>query len=613
MGTVQGMCELVGMAAEGTVKSRIGRTATLEEIGDAFDQTGDFNMSSFDIVIRNGLVVDGTGAPARHADVAIIGDRVVEVGEVDGTAARTIDADGRAVTPGFVDIHSHLDAQVAWDPVCSSSCYHGVTSVVVGNCGVTFAPVHPNDHEMLAKLMESVEDIPASSIMAGLPWDWHTFGDYLDSLDRMPKGINVGGMVGHCAVRLYAMGQRAIDSDSVPTPEELAVMVGAVDEAIAAGALGFSTSRVLGHRTPDGRPVPGTFAQPDELLALAEPMRKHGRGIFEVVPRFETDKGEPWPKARAELAWMGEVSRQSGRPVTLAFFQHGHIPEQYRAIMDFAAAENATGANLRPQSTVRGIGVLAGLETRSPFDRSPAWRGLRGMTGPEKLAVFRDPARRVELIEQAEANGPSADQLSEYYLVTGPSPDYTPDPARSLPAIATARSVSPAAAFIDVLVETGGSAVFNFPVGNPTFEAVEEMITNPLVVLGLADSGAHCTQIMDASQPTWLLTYWLRNKQIYTLEEAIRRMTSDTADLFGVVDRGVLRPGAFADVNVLDLDGMTLGMPVIERDFPGGAPRFVQRATGYDYTLVNGNVFMESGVHTGALAGTLLRSGPDVR
>lgn len=570
-------------------------------------------MTSYDIVIRNGLVVDGTGAPARYADVAIQGERIVEVGKVDGNATRTIDADGRTVTPGFVDIHSHLDAQVAWDPVCSSSCYHGVTSVAVGNCGVTFAPVHPSDHEMLAKLMESVEDIPAASIMAGLPWDWHTYGDYLDSLNRMRKGINVGGMVGHCAVRLYAMGERATDSDSVPTPEELAIMVGTVDEAIAAGALGFSTSRVLGHRTPDGRPVPGTFALPDELLALAEPMRKYGRGIFEVVPRFETDKADPWPKARAEMAWMGDVSRASGRPLTLAFFQHAHIPEQYKAIMDFAVEENAAGAQLRPQSTVRGIGVLAGLETRSPFDRSPAWKALRPLDRAARLAVLHDPARRAELIAEADQNGPFADELSQHFLVTGPHPDYTPDPARSLPAVAAARGLSLAAAYIDVLLETNGSAVFNFPVGNPTFEAVEDMITNPVVVLGLADSGAHCTQIMDASQPTWLLTHWLREKQIYTVEEAIRRMTSDTADLFGIAERGVLQPGAFADVNVLDLDGMTLGMPIIERDFPGGAPRFVQRATGYDYTLVNGQVFMESGQHTGALAGTLLRSGPDLR
>ena len=569
-------------------------------------------MSTYDIVIRNGLVVDGTGAPARHADVAIVGDRVVEVGEVVGTAARTIDADGRTVTPGFVDIHSHLDAQVAWDPVCSASCYHGVTSVAIGNCGVTFAPVHPTDHELLARLMESVEDIPATSIMAGLPWDWHTYGDYLDSLDRMPKGINVGGMVGHCAVRLYAMGERAVDRDAVPTPDEMSVMVDLVDEAIAAGALGFSTSRTLSHRTPDGRLVPGTFASADELLALAGPLGRHGRGIVEVVPGFETDAAAPWPDTRAELTWMGEVSRRTGRPLTLAFFQHGHIPDQYRAVIEYAVAENAAGANLRPQSTVRGIGVLWGLETRSPFDRSPAWRALHDLTGPERLAVLSDPARRAELVEQADA-GPFADVFDRFYLVTGPSPDYTPDPARSLPSIAAARGVPVAAAYIDALVESAGSAVWNFPFGNPTFEAVEEMISNPLVVLGLADSGAHCTQIMDASQPTWLLTHWLRSKQIYTLEEAIRRLTSDTADLFGIAGRGVLRPGAFADVNVLDLDGMTLGMPVIERDFPGGAPRFVQRATGYDYTLVNGQVFMESGAHTGALAGTLLRSGPDIR
>lgn len=570
-------------------------------------------MSTYDLVIRNGLLVDGTGAPARHGDVGIVGQRIVAVGAVEGTAARTIDAEGRTVTPGFVDIHSHLDAQVAWDPICSSSCYHGVTSVVIGNCGVTFAPVQPGDQETLAALMESVEDIPAASIMAGLPWDWRTYGEYLDSVDRMPKGVNIGGMVGHCAVRLYAMGSRAVERDAAPTPDELAMMVESVEDAIAAGALGFSTSRTSSHRTPDGRLVPGSYASADELLALARPMAKHGRGVFEVVPRFEPDTEAPWPHTRSELEWMGELSRRTGRPVTLAFFQHGHIPDQYRAVMEYAASENARGAVLRPQSTVRGIGVLWGLETRSPFDRSPAWRTLGDLSGPQRLEVLRDPSRRAELVEQGQAHPGLAGAIDRFYLLDGDTPDYTPNPARSLAAIAAARGVSPAAAYIDTLLESEGAALFNFPFGNPTFEAVEEMITNPLVVLGLADAGAHCTQIMDASQPTWVLTYWMRQRGIYTLEEAVRRMTSDTAGLFGIADRGVLRPGAFADVNVLDLDGMSLGMPVMERDFPGGAPRFVQRATGYDYTLVNGRVFMESGRHTGALAGTLLRGGPDER
>ena len=570
-------------------------------------------MTSYDIVIKNGTVIDGTGAPGYRADVGIVGDRVVEIGQLDGPATRTIDATDRIVTPGFVDIHSHLDAQVAWDSKCSSSCWHGVTSVVVGNCGVTFAPVKPTDHELLAKLMESVEDIPATSIMSGLDWNWQSYGEYYDALDAMPKGINVGGMVGHCAVRFYAMGERSIDRDAHPSPEELAVMVATVDEAMAAGALGFSTSRVLGHRTPDGRPVPGTFAQPDELLALAEPLRRYDRGVFEVVPRFETDDVADWHQARSEVSWMTDVSKASGRPLTFAFFQFPHLPGQYRKIMELTHEGNDSGANVRPQSTARGIGILFGAQIRSPFDRNPSWKALRGLPLAEKLASYTDPERRPVLIQEAEANGPFDADLAAHYLLEGPDPDYRPDPAKSLPALAAARGVTMAEVFMDEMVASGGSSYFNHPLLNPDFSAVEEMLSDPMVVLGLADSGAHVGQIMDASQPTWFLTHWVRDRGTFGLEDAIRRLTSDTAQVFGITDRGVLAPGAYADVNVIDLDGMRLHMPDYIHDFPGGAGRLIQKATGYDYTLVNGQVFMEAGEHTGALAGSLLRSGPDRR
>jgi N-acyl-D-amino-acid deacylase len=570
-------------------------------------------MSSFDVVIKGGTVIDGTGAPASQADVGIVGDRVVEIGKISGTAKRTIEADGRLVTPGFVDIHSHLDAQVAWDPTCSSSCWHGVTSVVVGNCGVTFAPVQPTDHELLAKLMESVEDIPAHSIMSGLNWNWQSYGEYYDALDAMPKGINFGGMVGHCAVRFYAMGERSIESDAHPNEDELKLMVSTVDEAMAAGALGFSSSRVLGHRVPDGRPVPGTFAKREELFALADPMRQRGRGVFEVVPRFETDDPETWHKTQREIDWMADLSRDTGRPVTFAFFQFPHLPEQYRKIIEFASAGNVGGANLRPQTTARGIGVLFGPNIRSPFDRNPAWRAMRPMSVAEKLRAYADPDHRAKLIAEAEENGPNAEELAHLYVIDGPDPDYQPDPAKSLPALAAARGVSLAEVYMDVMIDSDGLSYVNHPILNPDFSAVEEMLLNPQVVLGLADSGAHVGQIMDASQPTWFLTHWVRERGLFGIEDAIRRLTSDTAELFGLEGRGVLKPGAYADINVLDLEGMRLGMPDYIHDFPGGAGRLIQKAEGYDYTLINGEVFMESGQHTGALAGALLRSGPDQR
>ncbi|MDA0822812.1 MAG: amidohydrolase family protein [Proteobacteria bacterium] len=570
-------------------------------------------MSSFDVVIKGGTVIDGTGAPAQQADVGIVGDKITEIGKISARATRTIDADDRFVTPGFVDIHSHLDAQIAWDSTCSSSCWHGVTSVVVGNCGVTFAPVWPKDHELLAKLMESVEDIPAHSIMSGLDWNWQSYGEYYDAMDRLPKGINFGGMVGHCAVRFYAMGERSIDSENHPSEDELKLMASTVDEAIAAGALGFSSSRVLGHRTPDGRPVPGTFAKREELFALADPMRQRGRGIFECVPRFETDDPETWQKSQREIDWMADISRTTGRPVTFAFFQFPHLPMQYRKIMEFAAASNAAGANLRPQTTARGIGVLFGPHIRSPFDRNDAWRAMRTLSVAEKLAVYADPDRRTQLIAEARANGPNETELAHLYLIDGPVPDYQPDPNKALPAIAKRRGITMAEAYMDLMLESQGRSFINHPILNPDFSAVEEMLLDPMVALGLADSGAHVGQIMDASQPTWFLTHWVRERGLFGIEDAIRRLTSDTAELFGIEGRGVLKPGAFADVNVLDLPGMSLGVPDYANDFPGGAGRLIQRATGYDYTLVNGQVFMESGEHTGALSGALLRSGPDLR
>ena len=418
-------------------------------------------MSSYDILIKNGTVVDGSGAPARSADVAIVDGRIAEVGKVEGKARRTIDAAGRLVTPGFVDIHSHLDAQFAWDPIGSSSCWHGVTSVVVGNCGVTFAPVRPTDHEKLARLMESVEDIPADAIMAGLAWNWQTYGEYYDALDAMPKGINVGGMVGHCALRFYAMGDRCLDSKNQPSDDELAVMVEAVDEALAAGALGVSSSRILGHRTPQGQPVPGTFAERRELFALADPLRRRGRGLFELVPRFETDDPATWHKSQREMDWMADLSRATGRPVTYSFFQFPHLPTQYRALLEMTHRCNAAGANIRPQTTARGIGVLFGPRIRSPFDRNPAWRAMRSLSVAEKLAVYADPVRRAELVREAQQNGPFADELARLYVLEGPDPDYTPDAARALPAIATARGVSLAEAYMDVMLASAGTAYIN--------------------------------------------------------------------------------------------------------------------------------------------------------
>ncbi|MGA1372030.1 MAG: N-acyl-D-amino-acid deacylase family protein [Pseudomonadales bacterium] len=559
-----------------------------------------------DIVIRGGLVVDGTGSLGRIANVAIDGDRVTAIGADVGSGHREIAAEGRIVTPGFVDIHSHLDAQIAWDPVLTSSCWHGVTSIVIGNCGVTFAPCKPNDRRFLAEMMESVEDIPADSIMNGLPWDWVTYGEYLGSLDRLPKGINVGGMVGHCAVRYYVMGDRSADQVDA-TAEEISSMCELVEEAIRAGALGFSTSRTRLHKVPDGRHVPGTWAATEEMLAIGHVLGRLGRGVFESAPRFEGDT-EQYDKSRAEVAWMSELSRVTGRPVTFGISQADARPELYRRVIEFAQAGNAEGAHVRPQTTVRGIGLLVGLScSRSPWDNLPGWKVLRPLPLAEKLAILRDPARRQALIAEADA-GSSWVALDKLYILDAADAAYYPRPENSLAGMSVARGLSPAALFCELSLAQDGAALFTHAFLNQRPEAVEEMIGNPTVVLGLADAGAHVGQIMDASQPTFFLRDWVRDRKLLPLEEAIRRLTSDTARLFGLRDRGVLRPGAIADLNVIDLDGLRLPAPEYVRDFPGGAGRFVQRSVGYDCTLVNGQVFMERGEHTGAFAGTVLRT-----
>jgi N-acyl-D-amino-acid deacylase len=564
-----------------------------------------------DIIIRDGTLVDGTGAEPRRADVGLSGDRIAAIvdlddGGIDGSATREIDAEGRLVTPGFVDIHTHLDAQLAWDPIGTSSCWHGVTSVVMGNCGVTFAPCRPDDRATLAEMMESVEDIPRDAILESLSWDWETYGEYYESINQLAKGPNTGGLVGHSAVRTYVMGERGLD-EAPATGDDIVAMARLVDEAMAAGALGFSTSRTALHTVPDGRPVPGTYAAADELLAFAEVLGRHDAGVFEGAMRLGERDNDAFDSSRSEVALMGEISRRSGRPVSFGLTQTDRRPGLYESVIGFVKEENAEGANVRPQTTARGIGLLFGLETRTPFDRAPAWKELRGQVNGRKLQMLRDATFRQALINEADVHGTAVD-LDKLYVLPDGDARYDCDPENSLASIATARGVSPAAAFIELALETEGQVVANMPFLNQDLSAVAEMLDDPLVTLGLADAGAHVGQIMDASQPTFLLTYWIRERERWSIQEAIRRLTSDTADLFGIRQRGRLIEGNLADVNVIDFDGLRLPQPEYVNDLPNGAGRFIQGSSGYDYTIVNGEVFMDHGEHTGVLAGQMLRS-----
>jgi N-acyl-D-aspartate/D-glutamate deacylase len=524
---------------------------------------------------------------------------------VDGRGRREIDADGRYVTPGFVAIHTHLDAQLAWDPIGSSSCWHGVTSVVLGNCGVTFAPCKPGDRRYLAEMMESVEDIPADSIMDGLAWDWESYGEYLDAVDRMPKGVNAGGMVGHCAVRIHAMGERAMD-ETPASSADVEAMCDLVAEAIDAGALGFSTSRTALHRVPDGRVVPGTHADPHELLAIAQVMGDRQRGVFESAAALGERDAAGGRRTKPEVALLGEISRRTGRPATFGLSMTKKDPGIHTDALETVEQQNGLGAQLRPQTTARGIGLLFGPACRTPFDGAPAWKALRDLPVAETVAIMRDPDRKAELIAAAE--GLPTIPMTELYVLPEGDARYDLGVDASLDAEAKRRGVSPAEAFLQLVDERDGDVLVNWPFLNDDLSAVETMLRHPDSVLGLADAGAHVGMIMDSSQPTFFLTYWIRDRNLCSIGEAVRRLTSDTADLFGVVDRGRLVPGAYADVNVIDLDGMRLPQPEYVNDFPRGAGRYVQRATGYSTTIVNGQVFMEDGEHTGALAGRLLRS-----
>ena len=559
-----------------------------------------------DLVIKGGTVVDGTGAPRRRGDVGVDGDRITAVGEVDADGAgRVIDAEGRLVTPGFVDLHSHLDAQVGWDPLMSSSCWHGVTSVVMGNCGMTFAPVRPGQAETLATMMESVEDIPAACILDGLTWQWETYGEYLDTVDQLPLGINAGGYVGDVALRTYVCGEAACEPDFAASPDQIAEMAQLVRDAMEAGALGYSVSRSLFHRVPDGRNVPGTWSDPDEFFGIAAPLGALGRGVLESAPRYNEEAGSV-SRVDEELGWMAEISRRLGRPFSFNLQQISSLGDHYRRVIELCEEANRTGAQLRPQITPRSVGVLFSLAANTLIDDLPSFAPLADAGLAERLGALRDPDVRAQLVREG-ADKP-VEPYERMFLMAPGEARYTYGPEDSIAAIARRHGITPIEAYIDAMVASDGRALVNWPVMNQLEDAIEELIVSPVTILGLADAGAHATQIMDASQPTYLLAHWARDQGLITVEEAVRMLTSDTASFIGYTGRGRVVEGGFADLNIVDLDALALDVPEIVHDFPGHAPRFIQRSRGIDHTIVNGQPFMEAGQHTGALAGRLLRS-----
>jgi N-acyl-D-amino-acid deacylase len=565
-------------------------------------------MYDFDVLIKNGLVVDGTGSAPRPADVGVRDGRVTALDlNLRGSAGRTIDASDRIVTPGFFDPHTHLDAQIAWDPMASPLHLHGVTSVVMGNCGVTFAPCGPDSAQSLAEMMEAVEEVPADVVLSSLPWNWQGYDGYLEFVRRTPKALNFGGLVGHSAIRAYVMGVEAsLDPDRAPTENELNRMSAEVHRALTGGALGVSTSRTLRHSLPDGRAIPGTFAEPTELLSLCDPMRELGRGVFEVSPRL-TDKEDyhEWPtRVAAEMKLMLDISQRSGRPLTFSLFNHRDRAEVYRAVLEATTQSNLSGGQLRPQIAARRVAELHGLAQNPPFT-GPAWRRLAELDPASRLAALEDEAWRDALILDV-SDGQSTPPADQYFLLGYDSANYEYGPGDTLASISREAGETPVETFIRCARESGGRAVWIRNFLNHLVDGLEAMITHPDSVLGLGDTGAHVGGICDSSLTTYVLKYWVRDRQVLSLADGVRKLTSEPAALFGQPDRGLIRVGLSADLNVIDLQSLDIAIPEYSRHLPGGAGMWIQAAKGYDCTLVNGAILTENGRYCGNSAGVLL-------
>ncbi len=561
---------------------------------------------SHDLVIRGGAVVDGTGAPARTADVAIDGGIITVIGQVAGTGQEEIAADGAMVAPGWVDIHTHYDGQVTWDPEVTPSSWHGVTTVVMGNCGVGFAPARPDGRNFLIELMEGVEDIPGTALHEGIDWAWETFGEYLDAVASMPRVLDVAAQVPHAAIRAYVMGDRAHEE---PTDAEVGAMADLVEEGLGAGAVGFSTSHTLLHSSKYGF-VPGTMASPSELLALADAVGRAGHGVFQLI----TDN----QGTGLDRLWLREVAERTGGTVTYSLAQSPVAPESWREALSYAEEDLAAGFTIVPQVASRPVGMLFGLQSSlHPFITHPTYRAGADLPLVDRVQYLR--AHRDQLLaEESQTHSAVARALMSRWsqiFPLGDPPDYEPHPSTSAAAVAEREGRRPSEIVFDWLLERDGEALLFAPLAgyvHGDHEAIREMMLHPATVLGLADGGAHCGLICDASMPTYLLTHWARDRnrgEGVPLEHVVRLQTSRPAEVYGFTDRGMLAPGMRADVNVIDLENLTLHAPEMVNDLPASGRRLVQRADGYLATVVAGETTFVNGKSTGRRPGRLVRGG----
>ncbi len=574
----------------------------------------------YDLLITGGTVVDGTGAERRVADIAISGGVIVEVGaDIVGEAVSIIDATGLLVTPGFVDIHTHYDGQVTWDEVLEPSSLHGVTTLVMGNCGVGFAPVRPGDEDWLVQLMEGVEDVPGAALSEGIDWDWETFPQYLDALEKRSWSVDIGAQIAHGPVRAYAMGERGAKNEPA-TADEIEKMAEIVRDGVAAGALGVSTSRTVAHRAMDGEPVPGTFAAEDELFALGRALRDGGGGVFELAPAGT--EGLDIVAPMIEIEWMARLSAEIDQPVTFAMLQVGAAPDLWREQMEASIAAIDKGAQLHPQVAGRPFGVLVGWDTGHPFLLRPTYQLIAHLPIAERIIELRKPEIRAAILSESDepGNGTLIEGISrlagsvlDSVYVLGDPPDYEPTADRSIAAMAVANGVEAQDAAYDAFCAEDGRALLMLPLYNyvdGNHDAIREQLTHPQAVSGLSDGGAHCGLICDASLPTTMLSHWTRDRSrgdTLPLEWVVKKQSHDTAALFGLGDRGTIEVGQRGDINVIDYENLNLTTPELVHDLPAGGRRLVQRSVGYVATIVAGEITRRNGIDTGARPGRLVR------